>query len=127
MTMEISPPNSNASRLLLSFEIALDNRLHAVWEKAEALTLSIYNANAGWVDTRPSTAPQTLRKMAEGFLEVASELDAAAREVAAEDKRFAESMAALGKAYSEAFSTFERDNLTNRLGEIARTPRGGTR
>jgi hypothetical protein len=125
--MEISPKNSNASHL--SFEIALDNRLHALWEKAEALTLSIYNANAGWVDTRPSTAPQTLRKMAEGFMELACELDAIARDVEAEDKRFAGSMAALGKAYSDALSTFERDNLTNRLGEIMRTPRdrGGAR
>jgi hypothetical protein len=103
-----------------SFEAILARRLHAVWEKSEALTLSIYTANDGWVETRPSTAPHTLRKMAEGFLELACELDAIAEDVAAEDKRFAEKTAALGKSYAEAISTFERDNLTKRLGEIVR-------
>jgi hypothetical protein len=108
------------------FEIVLDNRLHAAWEKSEALTLSIYNANDGWIETRPSTAPQTLRRMAEGFLEIAGELDSLARDVEAEDKRFAESTEALRNSYSEALGAFERDNLTNRLGEIVRLPRKPT-
>jgi hypothetical protein len=105
------------------FEIVLDNRLHAAWEKSEALALSIYTNNDGWIERRPSTAPQTLRKMAEGFLEIAGELDALARDIEAEDKRFAASTEALRRAYSEALGTFERDNLANRLGEIARSPR----
>jgi hypothetical protein len=105
-----------------SFEILLDNRLHAVWEKAEAITLSIYTTNDSWIDTRPSTAPNTLLKMAEDFLEVACKLDAIASDVAAEDKRVAEHMSALGKSYAEAISMFERDTLTKRLGEIVRAP-----
>jgi hypothetical protein len=104
------------------FHIILDNRLYAVWEKSEGLTLSIYTTTDSWVETRPNTAPRTLRKMAEGFLEIAGELDAAARDIEAEDKRVAESRAALGKSYSEAFSTFERDQLTKRLGEIVHSP-----
>jgi hypothetical protein len=104
------------------FHIILDNRLYAVWEKSEALTLSIYTTTDSWVDTRPSTAPQTLRKMAEGFLEIASELEDAARDVAAEDKRITENRAALGRGYAEAIGKFERDQLTKRLGEIVRSP-----
>jgi hypothetical protein len=106
-----------------SFEVALNNRLHAVWEKCEALTLAIYNANDGWIERRPTTAPRTLRKMAEDFLEVACELDAIARDVAAADKRFAESQAATCRTYAETIARFERDKLTSRLGEIARTAR----
>jgi hypothetical protein len=106
-----------------SFEIVLDNRLHAVWEKSEGLTLSIYNVNVSWfLETRPTTAPHTLRKLAEGLLEVACELDAIARDVAVEDKRWTEHTAALGKTYTEAINTLERDQLTKRLGEIVRTP-----
>jgi hypothetical protein len=104
------------------FEISLDNRLYAVWEKAEALTLSVDTVNDGWVETRPSTAPHTLRKMAEDFLGLACALDAIAGDVEAEDKRVAESRAALGKRYAEAISMMERDQLTKRLGEIVRTP-----
>jgi hypothetical protein len=104
------------------FEVVLDNRLHALWEKCEALTLSIYTANDGWIETRPRTAPQTLCKLAEGFLDVACELDALARDVEGEDRRFAESTFALGKSLAEAISTIERDKLTERFGEIVRSP-----
>jgi hypothetical protein len=104
------------------FEAILSRRLHAIWEKAEALTLSISTADEGWIETRPNTAPHTLRKLADGFLEVAFELDAVAGDVAAEDRQFAERTAALGKSYAEAMSAFERDNLTKRLGEIVRAP-----
>jgi hypothetical protein len=104
------------------FEAVLASRLRAVWGKAEALTLSIYTTNDSWIDTRPRNAPLTLRKIAEGFLEVACELDAIAGDVAAEDERFAEHMTALGKGYAEALSRFQRDQLTKRLGEIVRAP-----
>jgi hypothetical protein len=104
------------------FEIVPDNRLHAAWEKSEALALSIYTTNDGWIERRPTTASQTLRKMAEGFLEIASELDVLASEVAAEDERVAKSTVALSRAYAEVIGTIERDQLTRRFGEIVRTP-----
>jgi hypothetical protein len=106
-----------------SFEITLDNRLHTVWEKAETLALSIYTANIGWIDGRPTTAPRTLRRMSEEFLAVASELDAIARDVEVEDKRFAESQFATVKAFAQSWAEFERDQLTKRLGEIVQTAR----
>jgi hypothetical protein len=102
------------------FETILSRRLHAIWEKAEALTLSVYTVGDDWVETRPIAAPDILRKIAGGFLEVACELDALANDVAAEDKRFAEYTTALGKSYAEAMSTFERDTLSKRFGEIVR-------
>jgi hypothetical protein len=99
----------------------LDNRLHAVWERSEVLTLSIYITNDSWIDRRPSTAPHAIRKMAEGFLELACELDAIARDVEAEDKRLAASQTALSKSFADAMGMIERDQLTQRLGEITRT------
>jgi hypothetical protein len=104
------------------FEIVLSRRLHAVWEKVEALALSIYNSNDGWIDRRPITAPHTLRKLTDDFLELACELDAIAGDIAAEDKQFAERTAALGKGYAEAIGVMERDALTKRLNEIVRAP-----
>jgi hypothetical protein len=105
-----------------AFHIILDNRLYAVWEKCEALTFSIYNATDNWVETRPSNAPQILHEIIEGSLEALCELDAIARDITAEDKRVAESRAALGKSYAEAIGRFERDQLNKRLGEIVRSP-----
>jgi hypothetical protein len=55
-------------------------------------------------------------------LELACELAASARDVAAEDKRFAESTTALQKTYAEALGKLERDQLTKRLGDIVRSP-----
>jgi hypothetical protein len=105
------------------FEIVLDNHLHAVWEKGEALMLSVYNVNVGWVERRPTTAPQIVRKLADDiFEEVVCKLLAIASDIAAEDKRFAESLSATVKGYAEAIGMIERDQLTKRLGEIVRSP-----
>jgi hypothetical protein len=93
------------------------DRLHAVWEKTEALALSIYTANDGWIEARPTTAPQSLSKMAEGCLEIASELDALSREVAADDKRFAQTVTNLSRIYATATG---RDRRAKRLGVIVR-------
>jgi hypothetical protein len=105
------------------FHITLVNRLHAVWEKSEALAYRIDTANDGWLaEGRPTTAPRSLRTMADGFLALAVELDALARDVEVEDKRFAESTSALQASYAEAMGMFERDRLVERFGEIVRTP-----
>jgi hypothetical protein len=104
------------------FEAILSRRLHAIWEKAEALALLVSTADESWIETRPSTASHTLRKLAGDFLEVACELEVVADDVAAEDKRHAERSVALSKSYAEAMSTLERDALTRRLEEIVRTP-----
>jgi hypothetical protein len=100
--------------------IIVDNRLHAVWEKSEALGLSLYDKNVGWFDSRPATAPSALRKLADDFLALACELDAIARDIAAEDKQSAESTLAAGKALAETIGEIERDGLTERLAEIVR-------
>jgi hypothetical protein len=103
------------------FHIVLANRLFAIWEKYEALAAQSYSVGDDWVEGRPTTAPSTLNKMAEDTLEVACELAAMARDVAADDKRHAESTAALQKSYVEVLSKIERDQLTQRLGEIVRS------
>jgi hypothetical protein len=104
------------------FEIVLSRRLHPIWEKSEALTALICNAGDNWTERRPITAPYIFHQIADGLLELACELDVLAADVAAEDKRHAERMTALGKSYAQAIGVMERAALTKRLGEIVRTP-----
>jgi hypothetical protein len=106
----------------LPFHITLAHRLHASWEKCEALTFRLYNIGDNWVEMRPVTAPQILQKIIESGLEIFCELDAIARDIAAEDKRRAESTLATGKEMAEAISAIQRDQLTQRFGEIVRSP-----
>src|SRR5215469_15515915 len=64
--------------------VELENRLLAVWEKTAKLELSVYDAMDWFVETRPISAPGDLRKMADGYLEIACELDAISRDLEAE-------------------------------------------
>jgi hypothetical protein len=104
------------------FEIVLHNRLYTIWEKLEKLAYRTDAANDGWIDRRPIRAPQIALEMAEQSQEITCELKAIATDIAAEDKRFAESTTALQKSYVEVLSKIERDQLTKRLGEIVRSP-----
>ena len=98
----------------------LEKRLHAIWEKHVKLELSLYDANTNWSETRPTSAPRDLYKMANSHLEIACELDAIARDLEAEIKRREEGCAEFAKGIAEV----GRDGLTKCLGEIVRTSRG---
>jgi hypothetical protein len=105
------------------FYIALDDRMFRIWEKTEAVALSLYTVSDGWVDRRPINAPHIVRRMRDELLELACRMDDIARDIEADDKQSATDRQALQKEYAETFATIERDKTNDRLGEIVRASR----
>jgi len=101
----------------------LENRLFAVWEKATKLELSVYDAMDWFVEIRPIGAVGDLRKMADGYLEIACDLDAISHDLEAEIQQCAKWGAEAAAQIMEGVAEIERDRCTQRLGEIVQMSR----